>query len=1364
MGVAIKWVARFLFLATLVLAVVGSLFVSAKTAQASAASVFTYQARIMDSQGNPIADGNYSMKFSLYTAASGGTPVWTASGVVATPSAITVHATNSLVTVYLGDTAAGHNPLTSVDWSVSDLYLGITIGSDSEMSPRRRLASTPQAFFADTANKLQGMYASSTASSGESLFTIHQTTNDAASSVRTALEVRSRGTSNEFDYLIRGVNSDGSTVFSLNRAGTVTTTNIIATGAVQGASVSSTSIAATSVVAASSTFTANVELRGTVTSKLAGNLEISTLSTINPTTAVSSTSMQLVGSLLFVQGTSTIAIFDVSDPSAPQQLSTITAAGVIGGFIAQGRHLYIVSDPDGGSGPVIQVYNYRVPNSPSQASSSSLSELTQLTGGVDVLLRDQALYIVGRYDQKLLVLDARAPADLTVIRQTALTDTPIKAKLHDHYILLLSRSSAAQSILGRIDVFDPFEPGGLSASADLGKGATDFTVRNATAYVSLATGNEVSIVTLNEATPREVGTLTGVTGAGAVFENGGVLFAYGSGLGGFRMYNTASSTSPTLIGVTSTTGQVRAFEQTGTALIVGTDASPYISFVRLPGIIVNAFQGGTGSFGTVNTLGGLTVGRDARVDGSLAVGVGGLYVAGTSRFAGYSTTGSAVSIVNPALPSEAKSWGLYTNRLLVGESDSATGTVSYVSVFGYDTSQSHNGICMDNLSTATTCPEYSSSGSYSLIADDAVGANAFDLAERYEVTGGAEPGDVLVLDRDGDMRMKKSPGREYDPDLSGVVSTRPGFVLGVGGETAVALAGRVPVKVTIANGTIAVGDPLTSSAVPGIAMKATKAGAIIGRALQSAAEDGLIEVYLQPGFDATMLLRADGSLTTVAQDIAIGAVGTASVETQTFDSRVISFLGSSWDGSQSLASEFRLFNDVRSSTSSIFTVAGASSSLFTVDSNGSASVSQDLIIGGKLYPSARGQAQRESYLFLDDTEAGARYISTNADGWQSMDGYDYAERYVSPDKLEPGDVVTVRRSDRIYVQRTLDERSMVVGIVSTKPGFIAGRPQDDAYPIALAGRVPTKVSSINGAIQAGDVLAPSSIPGVAVKATQPGPTIGLALEDFAGNDVGNIEVFVNPGWWGGPASEADSAVGGVFQQGFAQITMGQTRVIVRFSGMSRYPNVQVTPYTQIESGWWIQDVSSEGFKIVLGAPIGRSARFAWQAKEVVGEQSVAMSSGMVFAMDPITGELQIPPGQDETTKPKNKAEAIKDVQEVKEVQEVQEKTEAQPVEAATPPAPDPVEGDGESDTEHPSSDAPDSGNPVQPTTNVDGSSNTDTEPVSTEPVTSEPAVAEPAAPEPEISSPSTSQEAAPISTESPAAPPAPPTESQNGSE
>src|ERR1019366_3913601 len=67
----------------------------------------------------------------------------------------------------------------------------------------------------------------------------------------------------------------------------------------------------------------------------------------------------------------------------------------------------------------------------------------------------------------------------------------------------------------------------------------------------------------------------------------------------------------------------------------------------------------------------------------------------------------------------------------------------------------------------------------------------------------------------------------------GVISTNPALTLGVVSSStrAIALAGRVPVKVNLAGGAIAIGDPIALSDVPGVGARATTTEETIGVAL-----------------------------------------------------------------------------------------------------------------------------------------------------------------------------------------------------------------------------------------------------------------------------------------------------------------------------------------------------------------------------------------------------------------------------------------------------------------------------------------------------------------------------------------------------
>lgn len=128
-------------------------------------------------------------------------------------------------------------------------------------------------------------------------------------------------------------------------------------------------------------------------------------------------------------------------------------------------------------------------------------------------------------------------------------------------------------------------------------------------------------------------------------------------------------------------------------------------------------------------------------------------------------------------------------------------------------------------------------------------------------------------------------------------------------------------------------------------------------------------------------------------------------------------------------------------------------------------------------------------------------------------GQDLAEYYPSSENLQPGDVVSISNLSPMTIKKSSSAyENSSIGIVSTEPGLILGVNSPNSYLVALAGHVPTKVSTEAGPIQKGDDLTTSSTPGVAMKATRPGTIIGKALDDYSGSGIGSIEVFVNKGF------------------------------------------------------------------------------------------------------------------------------------------------------------------------------------------------------------------------------------------------------------
>ncbi len=143
-------------------------------------------------------------------------------------------------------------------------------------------------------------------------------------------------------------------------------------------------------------------------------------------------------------------------------------------------------------------------------------------------------------------------------------------------------------------------------------------------------------------------------------------------------------------------------------------------------------------------------------------------------------------------------------------------------------------------------------------------------------------------------------------------------------------------------------------------------------------------------------------------------------------------------------------------------------------------------------------------------------------------GADIAELYGTNDtSITMGDVVSLDTGlDSGVAKSTHPYDNAVLGVVSTRPAVLMGsdkRAGSNAVPVALAGRVPVKVSTVNGVIKAGDYLTTSDTPGVAMKATHAGPVIGQALNDYVSDsDMGVVTMFVKNGFYDGQSVNGTS--------------------------------------------------------------------------------------------------------------------------------------------------------------------------------------------------------------------------------------------------
>ena len=199
--------------------------------------------------------------------------------------------------------------------------------------------------------------------------------------------------------------------------------------------------------------------------------------------------------------------------------------------------------------------------------------------------------------------------------------------------------------------------------------------------------------------------------------------------------------------------------------------------------------------------------------------------------------------------------------------------------------------------------------------------------------------------------------------------------------------------------------------------------------------------------------------------------------------------------------------------------------------------------------------------------AGANTTYTNYTGSASVDvtmpyiqltycqktaGADLAEWIQSNQQIEKTNIVSVdpNNTEKV-IASTTEYDSKVIGIITTVPGWLIGTESPDGVQMALAGRVPTKITLKNGEIKPGDPITTSTIPGAGMKATKAGPIVGKAMEAFNETSstsdcqdpatgrtekCGTILVFVNISWADPAANQTNASVADNNQLFYDQVT------------------------------------------------------------------------------------------------------------------------------------------------------------------------------------------------------------------------------------
>ena len=199
-----------------------------------------------------------------------------------------------------------------------------------------------------------------------------------------------------------------------------------------------------------------------------------------------------------------------------------------------------------------------------------------------------------------------------------------------------------------------------------------------------------------------------------------------------------------------------------------------------------------------------------------------------------------------------------------------------------------------NIGTEAVCHATATEGASNDQLTDCAASVLADYAEMYPVATGTSYGDIVsigtkdVTTNDGlTIKQLVTSAKPYDNQAIGIVSDNHGDFSSTGynvpdseNPMPVALNGRVPVKFSAENGTVQPGDYVTTSSVPGAAMKATQPGWVIGQVLANLTNGNVMVFVRAFYYDPTTTQDASGNVTTIrsgSSTLAATSTSTASL-------------------------------------------------------------------------------------------------------------------------------------------------------------------------------------------------------------------------------------------------------------------------------------------------------------------------------------------------------------------------------------------------------------------------------------------------------------------------------------------------------
>jgi hypothetical protein len=402
------------------------------------------------------------------------------------------------------------------------------------------------------------------------------------------------------------------------------------------------------------------------------------------------------------RGNSTFDIFDVSNPTSPVALGTLSNGGFNVGVYVQGRYAYLTNQGNGGL-DIIDVSN---PSAPIQVGNDNFSGPPT-----------ENIYVQGRYAYyltKSVASSGPCSSGTFCIEDISNPASPVavgsaqdgsgsggEAVVQGRYAYTLDGSDSELVIF---DVSNPAAPVRLStSSAGLAAGTVrDIYVQGRYAYITAAGGSALVIYDIsNPSSPVEVSSITtGLSSPSGIYVQGRYAYVTDRGNDSLVVFDVSNPATPVELRSISVGGNNPDSVYVQGRYAYVTNRGGFLSVIDIGGAYVQSLEAGGLEAGTLVLRSNLQA-VDGEFSGGLTVGsnlnVGGSFSLTASTWNATTTAGKSYSIfsLNTASSTSPLFTTLYNGDIGIG---TAT-PYNRLEVWGPDTASTSAFTVVNNAST-----------------------------------------------------------------------------------------------------------------------------------------------------------------------------------------------------------------------------------------------------------------------------------------------------------------------------------------------------------------------------------------------------------------------------------------------------------------------------------------------------------------------------------------------------------------------------------------------------------------------------------------------------------------------------------------